>query len=111
MDYYHIWFNLRDTHKDLEFVDALNTYMEHIKANGGLEDYHLTRRKLGFGPNVLGEFHLTIETRDLAQLDHAFGHVAARTGKLEQLHAGVYRMVADFQAALYRDFPDPQRQP
>ena len=36
------------------------------------------RRKLGLGPSTLGEFHIVIEVRDLAQLDAAFGTAASR---------------------------------
>ena len=34
---------------------------------------------------------------------------AARDGEVEKLHARVYSLVTDFRAALYRDFPDPER--
>ncbi len=109
MNSYHIWCNLRDTHKDLEFAENLRRYMGFLKERGRIEGYRLTRGKLGFGPPELGEFHVEIQARDLAQLEEAFGDVAARSGELEQHHARVYSMVTDFRAGLYRDFPDPQR--
>lgn len=109
MNVYHIWCNLKDTHKDLEFAENLRAYLGELQRQGKIAGYRLTRRKLGFGPPELGEFHVTIEAQDMAQLDSAFDMIAAREGSIESSHAKVYSMVTDFKAALYRDFPDPQR--
>ncbi len=109
MNVYHIWFNLKDTHKDVEFAGSLSAYMGYMKERGLIHGFRLTRRKLGFGPPELGEFHAEIQTETLAQLDDAFSAVAARSGELERLHAKVYSQITDFRAALYRDFPDTER--
>ncbi len=109
MNYYTMWCNLRESHKDLEFARNVGAYLGHLKDQGHIEGWRLTRRKFGFGPDGLGEFQITVWTSDLAQLDRAFGHVATRTGDVENLHRPVYSMVTDFKSALYRDFPDPQR--
>jgi hypothetical protein len=52
---------------------------------------------------------LLIETRDLAQLDEAFRLVSTRDDPVESEHHGVNSLVVNFQASLYRDFPDPHR--
>ena len=109
MNYYEAWFNLAETHKDLEFAHALDDYLGHLVREGLIAGYRFTRRKLGFGPSELGEFHVTISVESLAQLDEAFGAVARRSGDLERLHARVYSAITDVRFALYRDFPDPQR--
>lgn len=109
MDYYHAWFDLKDTSKDLQFVERLDRYMQHLKEKGMIEGYRLARRKLGFGPPGLGEFHVTIEVKNLTQLDEAFLHAATRGRDVEPLHAGVYSAIQDVKFALYRDFPDPVR--
>lgn len=109
MNYYHIWVNLKDSHKDLEFCENLNSYLGHLKQQGLIESHTLTRRKFGFGPFSLGEFHINIMVRDLAQLENAFSVIARRDGEVEDLHRKVYSAVTDFKAALYRDFPDPVR--
>lgn len=109
MNYYEIWVNLKDSREDLKFVEAVDAYMGHLKAQGKVESWRLTRRKFGFGPSHLGEFHISIAFKDLTQMDAAFGVVATRAGEVERLHHPVYSMVTDFQSALYRDFPDPQR--
>ncbi|MCC7292743.1 MAG: hypothetical protein IT449_11850 [Phycisphaerales bacterium] len=109
MNYYEIWCNLKDSHKDLEFAEAVQAYLGELKKRGLIEDYSLTRRKLGFGPPELGEFNISIACKDLVQLEHAFEVIARRGGDIEGLHANVYARVTDFRSALYRSFPDPQR--
>lgn len=109
MQHYHMWFNLRESHKDLEFAKAVDAYLEYLRKQGKLEGWRLTRRKFGFGPAGMGEFHCEVWTTDLAQLDLAFSEVATRDGEVERLHRPVYSAVKDFTSALYRDFPDPER--
>jgi hypothetical protein len=109
MNIYHMWFNLRDNRKDIEFSQAVDAYLGNLQSKGLIESYRLTRRKFGFGPPSLGEFHCEVHCKSLAQLDEAFGVVAKRSGEVERLHHPVYSAVTDFQAALYRDFPADER--
>jgi hypothetical protein len=110
MDYYDIWFNLRDSHQHREFCADLDAYLRKLSAHGTIEGYTLRRRKLGFGPPGLGEFNVTIETRDLAQLDEAFQLAATRSDEIEALHKAVYERVKDLSFGLSRDFPDVARE-
>ena len=109
MDYYEAWFDLKDTAKDLEFTEKVRAFLGHLEEKGHIEGYRLTRRKLGFGPPELGEFHITIEVKNLEQLDNAFLLAATRSPDIEPLHAGVYAAIEDVKFALYRDFPDTVR--
>ena len=109
MDHYHIWCDLKDGVKDTDFADRVGAYLEHLKEEGLIAGWHLTRRKLGLGSPRLPEFHILMETEDLAQLDRAFNHVASRDGPVEGLHHAVNSLVDDVFFALYRDFPDPVR--
>ena len=109
MDYYHTWFDLKPGVKDAEFARAMARYMGHLKEHGLIEGWRLTRRKLGFGPSELGEFHIVMETKELAQLDTAFNHVATRREPVEGAHFDVNSRVQNLKIALYRDFPDPVR--
>lgn len=111
MDYYQIWVDLKDPHRDLDFVENVNKYLGHLKEKGFLESFLLTRRKLGFGPKEIGEFNIMIGVKDMAQLEAQFQYVASRAGAVELLHRAVYGMVAMFNAALYRSFPDAARLP
>ncbi len=106
MDCYHIWANLKDTSRDLEFAQNLARYLGGLQEQDLITDYRLTRKKLGFGPEELGEFHIVIETNDLAQLETAFQQVRTRAGATEEAHHAVYSAVKDVRFALYRDFPD-----
>ena len=95
--------------RDVQFVEALAGYMDHLKSRGMVESHRLMRRKLGLAPAGLGEFDLMIETRDLAQLETAFQHIASRQEPAEGHHHAVNALVSDAQFGLYRDFPDPFR--
>ena len=109
MNTYHMWFNIRESRKDLELAAAVKAYLDYLQSRGLIHAWNLSRKKFGFGPSNLGEFHCTVQTKNLAQLDEAFGLVATRDGEVENLHRPVYAMVTDFTSALYRDFPDPER--
>lgn len=109
MDTYAIWFDLAPGARDLELVDAMNGWLGALRDLGTVESWTLERRKFGFGPDGLGEFHVRIHFRDLAQLDEAFQVAAVRDGSKERLHIEVFSRVTNFRSGLYRPFPDPQR--
>jgi len=109
MNIYHVWCDLKPGVGDLTFTEKVHGYLGHLKEQGLIEGYRLTRRKLGLAPPALGEFHLMIDVRDLAQLDTAFEHVAGRREPVEGFHFGVNSLVTNATFALYRDFPDPVR--
>ncbi len=109
MDYYQIWCNLKESHKDLEFCEHLKNYLGYLQKQDRLKGFTITRRKLGWGPPELGEFNITIMTDNMAQLEQAFQHVATRDGEVERLHRHVFAAITDFKSALYRDFPDGVR--
>ncbi len=109
MNIYHCWCNLKPGVGDLAFAENVATYLGRLRDDGLIDGWRLTRRKLGLAPSHLGDFHLTIEVRDLAQLDSAFTRVAGRRDPIEGLHHAVNSLVTDAQFALYRDFPDPVR--
>ena len=109
MDYYQGWFDLRSGVKDTDFARSLSQYMSYLKDKGLIEGWKLSRRKLGLAPKLFGEFHLVMETKNLAQLDEAFTHVASRGEPVESVHFGVNSKVENLLFGLYRDFPDPVR--
>jgi hypothetical protein len=107
MDVYELSVDLRPGVRDLDFVAALDLYLGGLAERGAIESWRLLRRKLGLASGT--EFKVLIETRDLGQLDAAFQVVSARDDPVEGLHHGVNSLVTNFQASLYRDFPDPHR--
>ena len=106
---YEIWFDLKNSHKDLEFCDKVKGYLGLMRDRGNIDGYTLRRRMLGFGPPTLGEFNITIQLRDLKQLDDAFQLAASRGPEVEPVHAAVYGAVTNISFGLSRDFPDPVR--
>jgi len=109
MDIYHAWCDLKPGIGDLEFAEKVAAYMGHLKDQGLIEGWRLTRRKLGLAPSGLGDFHLMIEVRNLAQLEDAFQRVAGRRDPVEGVHHGLNSLVQNATFGLYRDFPDPVR--
>ena len=107
MDVYEISVDLSPGVRDMDFVTGLGSYLDALRDHGRIESWRLLRRKLGFGNG--GEFKILIETRDLAQLDEAFRLVSGRDDPIESFHHGVNSLVTNFQASLYRDFPDAHR--
>lgn len=71
-DHYHIWCDLKPGVRDLALVEAVNAMLGHLKEKGLLQGFGIARRKLGFGPPEIGEWHIDIVTRDLAQLYRDF---------------------------------------
>lgn len=109
MDIYHAWFDLKPNVSDIVAAEAITKYMDHLQDQNLIAGWRLTRRKLGLGVAGLGEFHLMIEVKDLAQLEEAFARVASRREPVESFHFGVNSLVQNAQFALYRDFPDSFR--
>jgi len=109
MDCYETWVNLAPGVKDLEFCEAINAYLDHLKAAKLLVSFRVRLRKFGFGPADLPQWNITMEFQNLTQMDECFNYVAAREGEVERLHGAVYAKVKDFKSALYRDFPDAVR--
>lgn len=108
MRLYEIWVDLAPGAKDRELVTAIQNWLGHHVQNQTIESFRISRRMFGFGFAPLGEFHITIETKNLTQLEEAFSLTAVRTGEAENLHKEVYSRVTNYHAALYRDFPDPE---
>lgn len=110
MDLYHIWCDLEPGRSDVAFAENVARYLGSLQADDRIAGFRLTRRKLGLGPPEIGEFHIQIEVRDLAQLDAAFRHVSTRSEPIEELHAAVNQWARSVRFAIYRDFPDPHRE-
>ena len=106
MDVYHIWFDLKPGTKDQEFAPALTAFLDHMKDDGLIAAWRSMRCKLGLRPETAREFHVMIETYDLAQLDTAFRAAAKRTGEIDELHFSANAMVTNVQFGLFRDWPD-----
>lgn len=110
MDCYQIWADLAPGVRDLELVTALGDYLGALQHERKIDSFRIMRRKLGFGPEGLGEWSISIYVQNLTQLDQAFLTAAARVDPVESLHRNVWEKVVNFRSALYRDFPDAVRE-
>ena len=109
MDIYHIWFDAKDGVRDDRIAEAARLYLDHLKDQKLIAHWRLMRRKLGLAPSGFREWHVMIETENLAQLERAFGDVATRSGETEVKHHGLNALACNLMFALYRDFPDEVR--
>ena len=109
MQIYHIWLDIAPDVTDLEFTSVLNDFLEKLRTDDLIRNFRITRRTLGLGLPELGEFHITVESDDMAQLDRAFTRMTKREGELEDAHVNMNKHARNLRFALYRDFPDKNR--
>ncbi|MEL6473881.1 MAG: DUF6614 family protein [Pseudomonadota bacterium] len=105
MDIYNLWCDLKPGVDEDDFADALGAFLDHMDSSGAIAGWRMMRCKLGFRPDAMPEFHIMIETEDLAQLDRAFTMAAAREGETDQLHVSANAMVHNVKFGLFRDWP------
>lgn len=108
MDIYHIWCDKSGDITDDEWVGHMRSFLSRLKDESKIEGYRITRCKMGFRSiQDLPEWHIMVETRDMAQLEDAFRRVAKKEGELEESHRSFNQFVdGSIQHALYRDWPD-----
>lgn len=108
MDIYHIWANKESDISDVDWVNNLRSFLDHLVKENKMVSYRITRCKMGFRSIAdLPEWHIMMEFTDMAQLEQAFKRVAPLEGELETKHKSFNQFVTDdIQHALYRDWPD-----
>ena len=107
MDIYHIWADKEGDISDLDWVNNMKSFLDHLVVEGKMESYRITRCKMGFRSMDVPEWHIMMEFLNMAQLDSAFDRVAPLEGELEQKHRGFNQFVSGtIQHALYRDWPN-----
>ena len=108
MDIYHIWANKQGDISDLDWVNNMRGFLQHLVDEKKMESFRITRCKMGFRSIAdMPEWHIMMEFTDMAQMDNAFKRVAPLKGELEDKHRSVNQFVSgDIQHALFRDWPD-----
>ena len=108
MDINHIWANKEGDITDLEFVNGMRGFLQHLQDEGKMESFRITRCKMGFRSIAdMPEWHIMMEFKDMGQMDDAFKRVAPLEGELEVKHKSFNQFVSgDIQHALFRDWPD-----
>jgi len=108
MDIYHIWADKEGDISDIDWVNNMKKFLDHLVKEGKMVSYRVTRCKMGFRSiQDLPEWHIMMEFKDMHQMDLAFNRVAKREGLLEEKHHSFNTFVSgNIQHALFRDWPD-----
>lgn len=108
MDIYHIWCDKSENITDVEWVQNMRGFLQHLVDENKMESYRITRCKMGFRSiQDLPEWHIMMEFKNMAQMDEAFNRVAPKEGELETKHKSFNQFVSgNIQHALFRDWPD-----
>ena len=108
MDVYHIFADHNEDVDAHEFATKMRVFLDNMVAMGKMESYRLTRMKLGFRSMDLPEFHITMDFRNMQQLDDAMTAVLRNEQNIEDSHVAFNQLVdvETIQHFLYRDFPD-----
>jgi len=110
MDIYHIWADKEGDISDLEWVNNMKSFLQHLVDEGKMHSFRITRCKMGFRSiENLPEWHIMMEFTGMAQLETAFQRVAPLEGELEDKHKSFNQFVGgNIQHAYFRDWPDAQ---
>ena len=108
MDLYTIRADKQGDITDLEWVNGMRSFFDHLVSEGRMETYRITRCKMGFRSIAdMPEWLIIMEFKNMAQMDDAFRRVAPLEGELEEKHKSFNQFVAgNIQHALFRDWPD-----
>lgn len=107
-DLYTIWADKEGDISDIEWVNGMRRFFDHLISENKMITYRITRCKMGFRSIAdMPEWMIIMEFRDMAQMELAFKRVAKREGELEEKHQSFNQFVSgNIQHALFRDWPD-----
>jgi hypothetical protein len=109
MNLFHIFCELKDRSKAAEFAEDVQGFLSYLYEREYIESYRILRRRFGFTPQTVGEFHVMIECKDLEQMERAFEFVSAQSEEVIAFSRPVYEAVKDLTMSLYEDFPEAKR--
>ena len=107
-DLYTIWADKEGDISDLDWVNGMKQFFEHLISEDRMLTYRITRCKMGFRSIAdMPEWMILMEFQDMAQMETAFRRVARKEGELEDKHRSFNQFVgSNIQHALFRDWPD-----
>jgi hypothetical protein len=107
-DLYTIWANKEGDISDIDWVNGMKSFFDHLISEGKMESYRITRCKMGFRSIAdMPEWMILMEFRDMGQMDSAFKRVAPLEGELETKHkVSISLLLETFNTHLFRDWPD-----
>jgi hypothetical protein len=105
MDIYHVRCDLRPANRDQHFHENAARCMDHLRAEGLIESWRLTRRQLAHEPD---DWHLLIELRELRRIEDTFQRMSTRGDDEEEgLHQAMNAQVTKARFSLTRGLPEP----
>jgi hypothetical protein len=76
-DLYTIWANKEGDISDLDWVNGMKSFFDHLISEGKMQSYRITRCKMGFRSIAdMPEWMILMEFKDMGQMDSAFRRVA-----------------------------------
>lgn len=107
MDIYHIWADKEGDISDLDWVNNMKKFLQHLVDEKRMISYRITRCKLGFRSIAdMPEWHIMMEFENMSQLEDAFQRVVPLEGDLEDKHKSFNRFVTgNIQHAYFTDWP------
>jgi hypothetical protein len=108
MDIYTIWADKEGDISDIDWVNNMKKFFDHLVAEDKMVSYRITRCKMGFRSIAdMPEWMILMEFNDMGQIESAFQRVVPQQGELEEKHKSFNQFVAgNIQHALFRDWPD-----
>jgi len=108
MDVYTIYADHNENTNAHDFAILMKKFLSKMVEMGRMENYRITRMKLGFRSMDLPEFRIDMEFKNMQQLDDAMTSVLRNESDIEIEHVGFNHLVdvETIQHFLYRDFPD-----
>ena len=99
-DLYTIWADKEGDISDIDWVNGMKSFFDHLIDEGKMETYRITRCKMGFRS-------IADMPEWMILMDSAFKRVAPLKGELEVKHKSFNQFVSgNIQHALFRDWPD-----
>ena len=107
-DIYHIWADHKKGVDPYDFANKMRKFLDGLVEMGRMQNYRLTRSKLGFRSMNMPEFHIMMEFNNMQQLDDAMTSVLRNEKSIDEKHIHFNQLVNkdSIQHFLYRDFPD-----
>jgi len=99
MNFYQVWFDLKDSVRHKEFLKSARDFLDLLKIRGLITEYVILRRKLGLGPEELGEFNIQIMGQSIGALDRISELITKGDSDLYLKHAEMVKF------GLYRKWP------
>jgi hypothetical protein len=106
MNHFHIWCNLKAGADAREFGDGARELLTYLHEREMIEGYSIARRGFVIAPPELGEFHVTVEFRNLEQMHRTLALVSNGSEEVAAFYGPLAEMIRDVSLAMDRDFPE-----